>query len=254
MKGLAGLLLLPMAVWAQQTLAPPQVGFLVNSNGGVYPVNGLAGNFVLGRATGSGIISAAFSGAFRLLKTDSALSVVNQLGRVVARTDAPPGPALFAFSSDGSPTVVYFPQSKTLRVWDGREFRPGPEFDQDVICTSALNTGQAAFVVQRDGELWNLRVDLESGAIVSQAVLPGIAAPVLMLAGGGLVYRDSKGLAIRQADGSEKHIAAHLPANIAFGQMGGAWVQITDLATGRLSALNAQPGHEGYYLLPEVRP
>jgi hypothetical protein len=76
----------------------------------------------------------------------------------------------------------------------------------------------------------------------------------LMLTGGAFVYRDSRGLVIRRADGSEKHIAAHLPANIAFGQMGGAWVQITDLATGRLSALNAQPGHEGYYLLPEVRP
>jgi hypothetical protein len=31
-------------------------------------------------------------------------------------------------------------------------------------------------------------------------------------------------------------------------------VQITDLATGRLSALNVQPEHEAYYLLPEVRP
>jgi hypothetical protein len=248
MKGITGLLCFSMAVWAQHALTPPEVGFLLDGHNHVYPVNGLAGNFVVGRAVGSGIISAAFSGAFRLLKTDSALSVVNQQGRIVARMDAPPGPALFAFSANGSPAVAYFPQSKTLRVWDGREFRPGPDFDQDVLAVGA----QGEFVVQRDGELWELQVDLVSGAIVSQASLPGIAAPVLMLAG-ELVYRDSHGLVIRRADGSEKRIAAHLQANIAFRQMGGAWVQITDLATGQLSALSSQQGHEAYYLLPEVR-
>src|SRR5277367_3684129 len=123
MKGFTALLLFSMATWAQHSLAPPEVGFLIESSGHVYPVNGLAGNFVLGRAAGSGIISAAFSGAFRMLKTDSALSVVNQHGRIVARMDAPAGPALFAFSTGGSPAVAYFPQSKTLQVWDGREFR-----------------------------------------------------------------------------------------------------------------------------------
>jgi hypothetical protein len=248
MKGLTGLLWFSMAVWAQHALTPPEVGFILDSRSHVYPVNGLAGNFVLGLAAGSGIISAAFFGAFRLSKTDSALSVVNQRGRIVARMEAPPGPALFAFSANGSPAIAYFPQSKTLRVWDGREFRAGPDFDQEVLGVGA----QGEFVVQRDGELWELQVDLRSGAIVSQAALPGIAPPVLMLAG-QLVYRDSHGLVIRRTDGSEKHIAAHLPANIAFGQMGGAWVQITDLATGRLSALNAQRKHEAYYLLPEVR-
>jgi hypothetical protein len=254
MKSLTGLLCFSMAVWAQHALTPPEVGYLLDGHNHVYPVNGLAGNFVLGRAAGSGINSAAFSGVFRLLKTDSAVSVVNQQGSIVGRTEAPAGPALFAFSSDGSPAVVYFPQSKTLRVWDGREFRPGPEFDQDVLAIGSLSATLGEFVVRRNGELWALQVDLRSGAIVSQAALPGIAAPVLMLSGEEFVYRDSHGLVLRRTDGSEKHIAAHVPANIAFGQMGGAWVQITDLATGRLSALNAQPGHEGYYLLPEVRP
>jgi hypothetical protein len=250
MKGLTALGLFSMAMWAQHSLTPPEVGFLVGSSGHVYAVSGLAGNFVLGRAAGSGIISAAFSGVFRMLKTDSALSVVNQRGRVVARMDAPPGPALFAFSANGSPAIAYFPQSKALLVWDGREFRPGPEIDQDVL---AIGSG-GEFLVQRNGELWELQVDLRSGAIVSQAALPGIAAPVLLVSDGALVYRDSNALVLRRADGSEKHIAAHLPANIAFGQMGDAWVQITDLATGRLSALGLQAGKEAYYLLPEVRP
>ncbi len=250
MKGLTALLLFPIAVWAQHALTPPQVGFLVDSQSRVYPVNGLAGNFVLGRAAGSGIISAAFSGVFRLLKTNSALSVVNQQGRIVARTNAPPGPALFAFSADGSPALAYYPQSKTLQMWDGREFRPGPEFDQDVLSVGSLGE----VVIQRGGELWQLQVDLQSGAIVSQAALPGIAAPVLLLAGGELVYRNLQGLVIRRIDGSEKQIAAHLPPNLAFSLMGRTWVQITDLATGRLSALNVQPEHEAYYLLPEVRP
>jgi len=251
---IALLSLLSTAVWAQHALAPPEVGYMLDSHSHVYPVNGLAGNFLVGRTTTSGVISAAFSGSFRLLKSDSALTVINQQGRRVARMDAPPGPALFAFSANGSPAVAYFTQSKTLCVWDGREFQPGPAFDQAVLSISALSSSLGEFVIERGGELWELQVELATGAIVSQAALPGIAAPVLMLAGGGLLYRDSRGLVLRRSDGTQKLIAAKLPANLALSQMGKAWIQLTDLATGRLSALSIAPGHEAYYLLPEARP
>jgi len=45
-----------------------------------------------------------------------------------------------------------------------------------------------------------------------------------------------------------------LPDTLAFSQMGHGWIQVTDLETGRLSAVNILPGHEQSYLLPEVRP
>ncbi len=253
MKILIGLALISIPMWAQHAIAPPEVGFLVDSHANSYSVKGVAGNFVIGHAAGTGIISGAFSGSFRLLKSDSEIHVINQAGRIVARTDAPAGPALFAFSPDGSPAVVYFPQSKTLRIWDGREFRPGPEFGEDVGAIRSLSATLAEFAVQREGELWMLQVDLRSGATVSQAALTGIAAPVLMLSDGTLVYSNVHGLVLRRTDGSEKQIAAHLPAKFALSQMGSEWVQVTDLGVGRLSTLNVEPGHEAYYLLPEVR-
>lgn len=254
MKGLLGLVLILATAWAQQAIAPPKVGFLVDSRANAYSVEGVAGNFVVGRPAGIGIISSAFSGAFRLLKTDSAVSVVNRMGRIVARTNAPSGPALFAFSSDGSPALAYFPQSKALDLWDGREFKHGPEFNQDVVAIRSISGTAGEFAVQRDGELWLLQLDLRSGSIVSQKALPGIAPPLWMLGDGTLIYVNSRGLVLRRADESEKQIRAHLPGTLAFSQMGSEWVQVTDLETGRLFALNVQPGHEGYYLLPEVRP
>jgi hypothetical protein len=185
-----------------------------------------------------------------MLKSDSALTVIDQQGRTITSVDAPVGPALFAFSIDGSTALAYFQQSKTLAVWDGHAFQAiALDIDDTVLSIS----WSAALIVQRDTGLWELGVELATGAIVWQTALPGVTAPVLMLASGGLLYRDAKGVVVRSVDGTEKHIAAHLPARLAFGQMGDGWVQVTDLASGRMSALNIQPGHEAYYLLPEVR-
>jgi hypothetical protein len=239
--------------WAQRALAPPQVGFIQDSRGEVRPVNGLAGNFLVGGAAASGVFSASYSGSFGLLKLASALMVIDQQGRTIASVDAPAGPALFAFSADGSPALAYFEQSRALRVWDGHAFQPGPNINQDVLSIASLSSTLGALIVQRGDDLWELSFELSTGGIASQTALPGIASPMLLLAGGGFVYRDAQGVVVRHVDGSDKHIAAHLPAKLAFGQMGTGWIQVTDLATGRLFAMNVQPGHEGYYILPEVR-
>jgi hypothetical protein len=250
----AFLALVSTAAWAQRSLAPPQVGFIQDGHGQIHIVNGLAGNFLVGAAVSSGIISAAYSGSFGLLKSDSALIVVDQQGRGVASVVAPNGPALFGFAADGSPALAYFEQSKTLLVWDGHTFRPAsPIVDQTPLAIASVSATRAATIVQREDGLWEYGVELATGATVSQMALPGVTLPVLMLAG-GVVYRDAKGIVVRSQDGSEKLIAAHLPESIAFSQMGKGWIQVSDLATGQLSAVNVQSGHQAYYLLPEVRP
>jgi len=255
MKGiLTFLTLVTTAAWAQRSLAPPQVGFIQDDHGQIHIVNGLAGNFVVGVAVSSGIISAAYSGSFGLLKSDSALIVVNQHGGGVASVVAPNGPALFGFAADGTPALAYFEQSKTLLVWDGHTFRPSsPIVDLAPLAIASVSATRAAMIVRREDGLWEYGVELATGATVSRTALPGVTLPVLMLAG-GVVYRDPKGVVVRSQDGSEKLIAAHLPENLAFSQMGNGWMQVTDLATGRLSAVNVQNGHQAYYMLPEVRP
>jgi len=250
----AFLTLVTTAAWAQRSLAPPQVGFIQDDHGQIHIVNGLAGNFLVGVAVSSGIISAAYSGSFGLLKSDSALIVVDRQGHGVASVVAPNGPALFGFAADGSPALAYFEQSKTLLVWDGHTFRrAGPVVVQAPLAIASVSATRAAMIVQRENGLWEYGVDLATGATVSQIALPGVTLPVLMLAG-GVVYPHAKGIVVRSQDGSEKLIAAHLPESLAFSQMGNGWIQVTDLATGRLSAVNVQNGHQAYYLLPEVRP
>lgn len=255
MKGmLAFLTLVTTAAWAQRSLAPPQVGFIQDAHGQIHIVNGLPGNFRVGVAVSSGIISAAYSGSFGLLKSDSALIVVDQQGRGVASVVAPSGPALFGFAADGSPALAYFEQSKTLLVWDGHTFRPAaPIVDQAPLAIASVSATRAAMIVQHEDGLWEYGLELATGATVSRMALPGVTLPVLMLAG-GVVYRGAKGIVVRSPDGSENLIAAQLPQSFAFGQMGNAWIQVTDLATGRLSTVNVQNGHQAYYLLPEVRP
>ena len=248
---------LAAAACAQPALAPPQVGFLQDGANSFRPVFGIAGNFVLGQSSFSGVASAAYSGSFGLVKTDASVIAVDNQGQVLASMDAPAGPADFAFFSDGTPAFVYLPSANLLFEWYGTGFQMVP-FDcqlfppSAVVAISAPDRGHAAFLIQRDHGLGEIRVLIESGESDSQEVLPGVSAPAMKLSSGELIYADANGMVIRKADATEIHLSTQLPASFSFAQMGAGWVELSDLASSARSAVRVTPGHEGLYLLPEV--
>ena len=220
------------------------------------PVYGIAGNFLVGDPAASSVVSAAFSGLFGMLKTDSTLVVTGTRGQAIASQDAPPGPALFAFSADGSPALAYFPGGDLLLAWNGGGFQlvlfDWSAFPGNAVQSIALpDPGHAAMIVKRDDGLWDVRILLATGEIDSQSALPGVSAPVLMLATGDLVYSDANGFVIRRLDGSEIHVDAQVPVNSSLQQMGDGWVQVWAPGGCPQLALRITLGREGVYALPE---
>lgn len=257
-KAFWGCFCIAVSVAAQSTLSAPQVGFIQDRLRTVRLVNGVGGNFLVGGAVANGIVSAAFSGSFGMLKADSAIIVTDRLGHALASVAAPPGSALFAFSADGVPALVYFEHNNTLLRWNGRTLQPEPLHAAsmaalEVLSIAAPNTSLVTFIVERKDGLWELHVRTATGQVESQTALPGLRGPVLMLASNDLLYTDAKGVVIRRPDGSEKHIAAQLPKSFALQQMGQGWIELSDLESGRLFAIRATPGREQYYALPEAR-
>lgn len=239
--------------WAQTALTPPQAGFMLDGGNSLRPVYGIAGNFLLGDPAATGVVSAAFSGCLGLLKTDSALIAIDRQGRQVASTDAPDGSALFAFSRDGTMAVAFLTGTQALVTWDGSVFQPLPlDLASAVLAVAMPDAGHAALIAKRDDGLWDVRISLATGAVVSQTALVGVTAPVMMLAGGELVYGDANGIVVRRSDGSEKHIDAQLPQSFSLQQMGEGWVQLRDLDTGRGFAIRITENREQFYALPEV--
>jgi hypothetical protein len=240
----------PVAMWAQ--LAAPQVGFIQDSGNALRPVYGLAGNFVLGDSIAANVEAASFSGSFGMLKTTSALVVIDRQGEVIASQDAPAGPALFAFSRNAAPALAYLSAVNVLLQWSGGAFNQVPLAPANVLSIAAVDSGQAALILQRDDGLWDVRILLSSGETISQTALLGVAGPALMLATGELLYGDATGIVVRKPDGSEKHIDAQLPATFAFQQMGDDWIQVRDLATQQQYAVRLTDGKEQFYALPGV--
>lgn len=259
MKAILAFLSLSALLYAQPALDPPRIGFVQDSRHAVYPVNGLAGNFLLGEAAWRGIVSAAFSGSFGLLKTDSKLLAVDRRGKTLGSVDAPPGPALFAFAHDGSPALAYLPESRTLLVWREGSFAPvrlDPVLPGSgkVLAIGLADARQAALVVEREDGLWELRVRLATAGVTSQVALIGVTGPLLLLANGGLIYAETGAVVLRNPDGPEKRIPARLPSKLAFQQMGGDWIAVRDLAGRRAFAVCVTGGREQSYVLPEARP
>jgi len=246
------------AAWAQTGLTPPRVGFMQDAANSFRPVDGIAGNFLPGDPVALGVVSAAYSGAYGLFKTSSAVVVTDRVGSIVATNSQPDGPALFAFTRAGEPALIFVPAANLLLAWDGTTFNP-VSFDPTTLSASAIlsiaapRPGQAAMIVQRDDGLCDLRVDLATGDIKAQTAIPGVTAPALMLANGDLVYADGHGIVLRKPDGPEQHIIAQLPVSFALQQMGEGWIQLRDLGSGRQFAIRVIQNREQYYQLPESR-
>jgi hypothetical protein len=221
------------------------------------PVYGIAGNFLLGDAVALGVISAAHSGSYGWVKTSSTVAVIDRTGSIVATGTAPDGPALFAFARTGEPALAYIMVANALLVWNAGALNAAP-FDATalgadaVLSIGAPDSDHAAMIIQRDDGLWDVRVQLATGEIDAQTALLGVAAPVLMLSTGEVVYGDSNGIVLRKTDGSERHISAQLPASFAFQQMGAGWIQVQDPAGGRQFAIHIAQNREQSYQLPEV--
>ena len=242
---------------AQPALAPPQIGFLQDGANSVRPVFGVAGNFLVGDSAFDGIVAAAYSGNFALLKTDTSVIATDNQAQVLAAMDAPLGPAAFAFFKDGSPAFVYLPRPNLLFEWYGRGFQMIP-FDcqlfpaSAVLAISAPDRAHVVFLIQNDTGLQEVSVLIESGESDSQTALPGVNAPALRVASGELVYADANGVVVRKTDASEVHLNAQLPANFSLAQMGAGWVELNDLASAARFAVRTTSGHESFYALPEV--
>lgn len=257
MKSFVMTFILATAACAQPALAPPQVGFFQDGANSFRPVWGIAGNFVLGGSTFNGVASAAYSGSFGLVKTDTSVIAIDDQGCILATMDAPAGPAAFAFFSDGSPAFVYLPGANLLFEWSGTGFQMVP-FDcqlfppSAVVGISAPDRWHVAFLIQRDQSPWEIRVAIETGESDSQAALTGVNTPAMKLPSGELVYTDSNGIVIRKADASEIHLSAQLPASFSLAQMGAGWVELSDLGSSARFAIHVTPGRESFYFLPEV--
>jgi hypothetical protein len=221
------------------------------------PVYGIAGNFLLGSEVAGSVLSAAYSGSFGLIKTSSAVFAIDTAGAILATSATPDGPALFALRRNGEPSLVYLASSNTLLSWNAGAFERVP-FDPAVLAASAVlsiaapHAGQAAMIVQRDDGLWEVRFELASGAIDAQRAIPGVTAPVLMLATGELVYGGENGIVLRASNGSERYISASLPASFEFEQMDRGWIQLRDLDSVRQFAIRITENREQFYELPEV--
>lgn len=249
--------MLGTAAWAQPTIAPPQIGFMLDSAGALRPVSGVAGNFVLGDPIAKTVLSAAFSGSAGWMKTDSSLAVFDATGHAIATTHAPKGPALFAFSSTGQPALAYLIGSSELVAWSGEKFIAVP-LDSTALAADAVvsiglpDSDHVAMIIERQNALWYVHVVLATGQIDSQTALPNITAPALIVAGFGIVSADANGIVLSTKDGSQNHIPAQLPRTFAFEQMGNGWLELRDLANPLAFAVRLGGSRPGFYALPEV--
>jgi hypothetical protein len=255
--GIAAIFMVSAGAFAQTAIAPPQAGFVEDSAHTLRPVYGFAGNFILGRSLTGPIVSEAFSGSLGLLKTDASLAAFDSQGALLASMDLAAGPALFAFSPNGTTALVFIAESNTWIEWRGNRFARVP-LDREQLGAGAVvaiafpNPFEATLMVQRNSDsLWEIHLPLGAAGTLSQNVLAGVRAPVLALPAGDLVYPDAQGIVVRRPAGPEVHIAASLPETFSLHQMNQDWIQLTDLKSSARFAIHTTPGREGLYRLPE---
>jgi hypothetical protein len=216
--------------WAQSGIDRPQIGKMLDANGAVRTVYGIAASVALGDPELTGVVSQGCSKTFCLTKTETA--VVSASGSA----DAPAGPALFAF--DGDAAFLWFPQSRQLAHWqNGALTLIDSAVDGDVLSIRA-NVGAVEFAVRRESGEWIVKLD---GSVVDS--LPRSSGPVMLIPG-GVVYATREEIVIRD-------LQIPLARVTSFSQMSTGYLQVH---VGQIDfVLRIEPGRETLFQLPGVQ-
>jgi hypothetical protein len=228
--------------WAQSGVERPQIGRMLDANGAVRTVYGIASSVTLGAAEITDVLSSGCSNALCLAKTDAGIVSASGIA------PAPAGPALFAF--DGATAWVWFRESRTLScvaqnplhdcrgsIAAGFQWNPDSHGGDEVLSIGA-NSGSVQFAVRRLTGIWIVNQD----ASVAGA-LPRHAGAVMLIPGGA-VYATRTGIVIHDLE-------IPLEGVTGFSWMSASYLQVR--AGGAIYALRIDPGRETLFQLPGVQ-
>ena len=241
----------------QTALSRPEIGFVQDHANALRPASGVPGSFRLGDSIRTGVISSAFSGSLGIAKSNAAIYLFDQAGRIIHKALAPAGAALFGVADDGESALAYLIRERAFLHWTGHDLAPvhwDPDATEgEVLSIAQPSADRASMLVARGDRVWLLNVSLSSGVVESQRRLSGVNSRVLLLNDGGLVYAGAGGVTLERANGSEMRFEAQLSPTVQLRRMGAGWVQISD-SSGRQFALWLQRNRERLYQLPEAHP
>jgi hypothetical protein len=223
------LLTICTCAWAQTGVVQPQLGKMLDPNGAVRTVYGIAASVTLGAAEITGVLSSGCSNTFCLAKTDA--NIVSASGAV----PAPAGPAMFAF--DGAAAFLWFPESRQLAQWQNRGLAFIPASIDGEVLSIGANAGAVQFAVRTRSGIWIMNLD---GSVASS--LPRTTGPVLLIPGGVIYATDSEIVV--------GNVQFPLAGVTAFSQMSSRYVQVR--AGGIDYALRIQQGREVLFQLPAL--
>jgi len=221
-----------LCVYAQSGIQVPAVGAMVDSSGKLRPVQGVAGNFWLGSATISEVLSASCSERLCLAKTDS--KILSATGE----TDAPSGPAIFSVGA--AEAIVYFPESRTFARWHDDTL----DALDWMVDGEVLSIAAAGIAVRKNDGVWIVRPD---GAVIDWVTdTPG---PVLLLAE-GVLFATPVEIILRRRNVSDVRFG--LTGAESMTALGAHYAAIR---VGALTyALRTEGGREQLFLLPGDAP
>lgn len=236
-------------------LGPPRLGCFLDQAGLLHSVYGVRANFSLGPVLESGVLSAACSERFALVKTEQTLEWLDLDAQLSRRWAAPGGPALFGLSQDSVPALVYFPRtSEWFRLAQGELLPLAFDFttaDVGVLAIAQPDASWMAAVIARDGRLWLLKVRLADGQLEEETELAGVSAPLLLRPDGAMLFASEAELVLRTSNGAERRTP--LPAHpAALYPMGSRWVHLGLAEPGGHLALLMLGDREELYRLPEA--
>jgi hypothetical protein len=186
------LLMIATCAFAQSGLETPRLGMMLDRDGALRPVRGIAANVTLGDAVLRDAVSFGCGRERCLVKTAHAVVDGDQ------SAEAPPGNAVFGDS------LVYFVETKQLARWrDGKLDPIAVAMEEDVVSLRAAGEGAIDFAVRRDKGVANVRVRVSDGQAELLDLFPEAIGPVMLLRDGVLLATREE-LVLRRGDGSER--------------------------------------------------
>lgn len=197
----------------QPLLETPRLGCWAGPAGAVHEVLGLKAALITREARAAGARNAVCGSRLSILHVESGLAALDGKGMEIARLEVSDPAVLLSIARDEEKAAVFLISTRRWFGLRNRQWEPLPiEVDGEILAIAAGPGGAIAVAVRRDGRLWLVHIDGNTGMRTTEEPAGAAAAQVFVWPDGALLLAGEEGVAFQPRHGAQGSVVFARPA------------------------------------------
>ena len=218
-------------------LSAPRLGLVRYADGGVYPITGVLGNYIVGNRIFDSVDALSSSEAGALLLHKGTLVLMDGNAVPVATFAAETAQAVVGIQKTMDSAIAWLPALEVVVYWSGTAFNqvtlPLATLTGEVLGARKNTTDAASLLIKLpSGAIEEDLISLLNGSVISRSTIPGVSGDAYQAGDSTVTVKDGKLTVTSAINGTRKYLSIRADS-VQFERVSSTCVHLHSANSGR---------------------